>query len=564
MSTLQRLRYLEGAFLRDVDFRAEQDYFVQLQRGSHLATHLPGIAEGLLVTSREKDGGVVEPAIGKVAHVLVIAPGYAFDELGRRLCVPAELAFDETFVAAQGLDGETGQYGVYLQYARDPGGRPPAGYELCDDDQQTRWSEGVTVKLGKNLACINPPAAHEPLSDDPARLCPVLLGRVELEQGYIVGASMPIDDRRYSGVLAGRLKAPADPAAHERIEVESRVEAREPIHAHDELHVKGDLATYGSTVWFRESGNWPPDPANAGGPAVRLDRMGEDLVVSIGDSATANGRLSIGFGEPGAGGEQRLHMHPNGVLELLPTESAVQFGVAADPDRRLKLRAAGADLAIELGTDPSIAQSLLIGSKGGLDPAGAGVVVSGRGDVEVRRTLRVVEATTLEGALEVNDEVVVDGKLAVGGDAALAGKLTVQGNVEARADVAVTGDVQIGGATSGASLDYATGTFAGQVQADRIRTHGGAAMRMSSGVINLPGVGGTAMISHGLDTVQVVIWFTSHGAAPNVFPQAPHGTDWELALHVLGLTPGSVQFHVHAVGSGWLATMARWWAVAAV
>jgi hypothetical protein len=122
----KRPNYFDGQFLQDMDFRAEQDYYLDRQRRSSRLLFVSGIAEGL----------TVEPiSIGASATALklTVSEGTAIDPLGRQLILKSNTA-----IAPKPTDGTWFLSLRYDQKLTDP----QEGTEIG-----TRWQETPLLEL---------------------------------------------------------------------------------------------------------------------------------------------------------------------------------------------------------------------------------------------------------------------------------------------------------------------------------------------------------------------------------------------------------------------------------
>jgi len=78
---LQRVRYFSGQRLDADDFQAEQDYVLDRLARRNRLLHGVGIVDGLAVT--------IDTGAGSPTPRVVVAPGLAFDALGREIAVDA-------------------------------------------------------------------------------------------------------------------------------------------------------------------------------------------------------------------------------------------------------------------------------------------------------------------------------------------------------------------------------------------------------------------------------------------------------------------------------------------
>src|ERR1700745_85856 len=81
-TSIQRLRYFDGEFLRSNDFTDEQSYHVAMRRRLNLALHRSGIVQGL---GLQQDEDSVPPTL----LFFSITAGFAIDQDGREIVVSA-------------------------------------------------------------------------------------------------------------------------------------------------------------------------------------------------------------------------------------------------------------------------------------------------------------------------------------------------------------------------------------------------------------------------------------------------------------------------------------------
>ncbi len=79
--SVKRLNYFTHQFLREHDFKAEQEYHVAMRRQHNRALHGWGVVEGLEVRKKSE-------------HEIVIDPGTAIDNLGREIVLTAPVVRD--------------------------------------------------------------------------------------------------------------------------------------------------------------------------------------------------------------------------------------------------------------------------------------------------------------------------------------------------------------------------------------------------------------------------------------------------------------------------------------
>lgn len=79
--SVKRLNYFTHQFLREQDFKAEQEYHVEMRRRHNLVLHGWGVAEGLEVRKKSE-------------HEITIEPGTAVDNRGREIVLTAPVVRD--------------------------------------------------------------------------------------------------------------------------------------------------------------------------------------------------------------------------------------------------------------------------------------------------------------------------------------------------------------------------------------------------------------------------------------------------------------------------------------
>ena len=123
----KRVRYFDRQFLREQDFNLDTAYHLHDRRDHARLLHTPGIAEGLEVESVVADPGKIR-----------ITAGCAYDELGRRIRLAADLIED--------LSDQPDNAAVYVKLAwadvksdtSDEGGV----------SSETRWTETPAIMVG--------------------------------------------------------------------------------------------------------------------------------------------------------------------------------------------------------------------------------------------------------------------------------------------------------------------------------------------------------------------------------------------------------------------------------
>jgi hypothetical protein len=202
VSSIDRLRYYDGEFLRAFDFTDEQTYHREMRRRLNRYLHLHGIVRGLQL---------YEDVQGSI-HEVSILPGLAIDDFGREIYVFAPYTFGESDLTANRIS-VAGQYDVWLRYSKSAGSPPSAGYAACNQNgQYNRWIEGFTVVLLASPSNpFTPPVFTDDDLDDPTQdQVGVLLGTVSIDPSSVnLQFSSPVFHRRHFwGVIAQRIDAP--------------------------------------------------------------------------------------------------------------------------------------------------------------------------------------------------------------------------------------------------------------------------------------------------------------------------------------------------------------------
>ncbi len=191
---MSRVSYREGRLLRAEDLRDEQAYRLELRRRHALAQHGPGIVSGLWLNRLDRSRIAVEP-------------GVAVDGYGRQIVLSEPAVID----AADRQDLVAGgEVAVWLLYGREPSTPRRRGRWECGPGRHSRWRESCRLRLTRADAPepVWPPCParpHEPLPDDAACECPVLLGRIDLDDP----ASTP-SGRRYVPLVGDLVRDPRD------------------------------------------------------------------------------------------------------------------------------------------------------------------------------------------------------------------------------------------------------------------------------------------------------------------------------------------------------------------
>lgn len=170
MSTIDRIRYYDGEFLRAFDYIDEQAYHVEMRRRLNRYLHVCGIVRGLTLSS-DTQAGVTEVSI---------LPGMAIDAYGREIYLFAPYTLGDIDVTNNRIT-LNGNYDVWLRYQKAPGTPPSSGYGNCNQaNQYTRWEESFSVVLLPSPSSpFSPPGFADADDDDPSQdKVGVLLGVV--------------------------------------------------------------------------------------------------------------------------------------------------------------------------------------------------------------------------------------------------------------------------------------------------------------------------------------------------------------------------------------------------
>jgi hypothetical protein len=201
VSTIDRIRFYDGEFLRAFDFSDEQTYHMEMRRRVNRYLHLCGIVQGLTMTSPSGSDGVS------------ILPGMAIDGLGREIYVYAPYTLGDSDVTTNRIT-TAGTYDVWLRYQKNPATPPSSGYGNCNQaNQYTRWVEAFSVTLLLSPSTpFTPPSFADSDSDDPVQdQVGVLLGTVFVDPTATVTFTHPLfDSSRCAllGVIAQSIQAP--------------------------------------------------------------------------------------------------------------------------------------------------------------------------------------------------------------------------------------------------------------------------------------------------------------------------------------------------------------------
>ena len=206
MSSIDRVRYYDGEFLRAFDFSDEQIYHVEMRRRLNRYLHLYGIVQGLtLVADTEAGVGVTQVSV---------MPGMAIDALGREIYVFQAYPFGNNDINNNRIT-KPGTYDVWLRYQKNPATPPSSGYGVCNlSNQYTRWDESFNVVLLQSPSShFSYPGFNADDTDDPTQdNVGVLLGTVLVDPTSATATfSQPqFDPKRcvLLGVIAQTIQTP--------------------------------------------------------------------------------------------------------------------------------------------------------------------------------------------------------------------------------------------------------------------------------------------------------------------------------------------------------------------
>jgi hypothetical protein len=192
-TSIQRLRYFDGEYLRSNDFTDEQSYHVAMRRRLNLALHRYGVVEGLVL---QQDADSVPPSL----LFFSVSPGFAIDQNGREIVVDAPYTLStDNVLGRAGL--QAGPNEVWIVYTESASGLSAPGYRLCDQPgQNTRWTEAFSVML-KPKGAAPSAGGQDPNTD----LKGIRLGTVTLHNDSVNGWTITSADglgRTYVGIRA--------------------------------------------------------------------------------------------------------------------------------------------------------------------------------------------------------------------------------------------------------------------------------------------------------------------------------------------------------------------------
>jgi hypothetical protein len=206
VSSIDRVRYYDGEFLRAFDFNDEQTYHTEMRRRLNRNLHLVGIVQGLNLVANTSAG---------VTQVSIM-PGLAIDGFGREIYVFAPYTLGDSDITANRIS-IAGNYDVWLRYQKTPSTPPSSGYSACDQaNQYTRWVESYSVVLLPSPSGPFPdPVFKDDDTDDPTQdQVSVLLGVVFVDPTSATSTfSNPLFDPTRCvllGVIAQRIQTPYD------------------------------------------------------------------------------------------------------------------------------------------------------------------------------------------------------------------------------------------------------------------------------------------------------------------------------------------------------------------
>jgi hypothetical protein len=220
VSTIDRIRYYDGEFLRAFDFSDEQAYHLEMRRRLNRYLHLYGIVYGL---------DLVSPLGSTDVSIL---PGLAIDAFGREVYVFVPYTLGDVDITANRIPPAGGMYDVWLRYMKAPSTPPSAGYGAGNQpNQYTRWVESFRVVLLQHPShpFILPDFSDED-TDDPSRdHAGVLLGTVTVSPGSASQFASPNTvHRHFLGVIAQRIQTPLPYDAAQSFKFHTKQSPRNP------------------------------------------------------------------------------------------------------------------------------------------------------------------------------------------------------------------------------------------------------------------------------------------------------------------------------------------------
>ncbi|MCG8353893.1 MAG: hypothetical protein MI924_39515 [Chloroflexales bacterium] len=175
--TINRTRYQERQILQAGDLTTDQAYHIAMRRRHNIGPHGWGIVRGLELVIEAGD--------------ILLRPGMAVDGYGRELIVPDPVPMLKQADIFTACNSDT--LDAWLVYDRVPETPLPLGRSPYGPGKHTRWREEARLRLtAANPAIpVNPrhPVAvneddydfglHDTPPDDPQRMWPVYLGRIQ-------------------------------------------------------------------------------------------------------------------------------------------------------------------------------------------------------------------------------------------------------------------------------------------------------------------------------------------------------------------------------------------------
>ncbi len=203
MSSIDRVRYYDGEFLRAFDFGDEQTYHMEMRRMLNRYLHLYGIVRGLQL---------YQDPTAPVNQVSILT-GLAIDAFGREIYVFAPYTFGDADIRANDIR-LGGNYDVWLRYNKTASTPPSAGYAQCNQtNQYTRWLESYRVVLLQSPSHpFTPPAFTDDDTDDPSEdQVGVLLGSVYIDLSSVTkqfSVSSISRSPHFMGIIAQSIQTP--------------------------------------------------------------------------------------------------------------------------------------------------------------------------------------------------------------------------------------------------------------------------------------------------------------------------------------------------------------------
>ena len=222
MTTIDRLRYYDGEFLRAFDFGDEQTYHMEMRRRLNRYLHLYGIVQGLQLNEGVQAG----------VHQVSILPGMAIDAFGREIYLFVTYTLGDQDLINNRISA-TSTYDGWLRYGKAPQTPPSSGYNNCNQtNQYTRWQEGFSVVLLKHPSNpFTPPAFTDDDTDDSTQdQVGVFLGTVLITPNSptVQFASPDTHGCHFLGIIAQRIQTPLDYDATTSFKFQNKQTPRDP------------------------------------------------------------------------------------------------------------------------------------------------------------------------------------------------------------------------------------------------------------------------------------------------------------------------------------------------